>query len=909
MTGDNRIVAFGANEGTQPGAPSGFEQTGYGQSGFEQPAYGQPNLEDNATMAPPASGDGQAGQSYDAEYAWYESEQEPATADEPAGRRLRWLLPALAFASGLAWTAFFVFAQVGRLPVAPDAPAIAALISAWSAPVLLIGVVWLLFMRHSAREARRFGDVASMLSVQSRDLETRLVSVNRELSLAREFIAAQSRDLEALGRIAADRLSQNAETLRGLIADNGARVDSIGTVSRAALDNMEKLRGQLPVIASSAKDVTNNIGNAGRAAHAQLEDMIGGFNRLNEFGSASERQVSALRQAVEQALGEFSVRCDQLENLTDQRFAALNRRSEEFRTTLDVAEVEALAAMRTRISSLSAEIDGTRAQLDQHEAQSLISLRARLGALRDESDVVSRSLSDEQTRALAQWQADLAQLASDQATARQAIEAAQSAALSALAERLAAIEADTARVDGDIAQRAERIAMDAEARRMRMTTLEDDTAQRFAQTLAGIEARMADYQVTHRQHAEKAEERANALGNSLHTAEASTRQIVSDIHALEDEMGHRLTSLADRLNGARATLASTDVDISRLTDASLRLLELIQAGSKHAHEKLPEALAFSEDRLARTEARVDAMLDSLGRSAVNSDALSASIEISRERIVALATELSAAHGAAETRGATQAEALDTLRQSVEQIEATAERVSNQARDDLAAALREVAQAQSEAAASFETDAAARISSFADTLGEESVRAVDKAMRSRVAEISGQLEQAVAHASGVSREASGQLREQLAQVEQLLGNLEQRVAEARQQAQDQVDNDFARRAALITESLNSSAIDIATALSHDIADTSWAAYLRGDRGIFTRRAVSLLETGEARSIQQVYERDDAFREQVNRYIHDFEAILRQVLSTRDGNALGVTLLSSDMGKLYVALAQGIERLRG
>ena len=31
-------------------------------------------------------------------------------------------------------------------------------------------------------------------------------------------------------------------------------------------------------------------------------------------------------------------------------------------------------------------------------------------------------------------------------------------------------------------------------------------------------------------------------------------------------------------------------------------------------------------------------------------------------------------------------------------------------------------------------------------------------------------------------------------------------------------------------------------------------------------------------------------------------------TRDGHALSVTLLSSDMGKLYVALAQAIERLR-
>ena len=34
----------------------------------------------------------------------------------------------------------------------------------------------------------------------------------------------------------------------------------------------------------------------------------------------------------------------------------------------------------------------------------------------------------------------------------------------------------------------------------------------------------------------------------------------------------------------------------------------------------------------------------------------------------------------------------------------------------------------------------------------------------------------------------------------------------------------------------------------------------------------------------------------------------LLSTRDGGVMSVTLLSSDMGKLYVALAQAIERLR-
>ena len=153
-----------------------------------------------------------------------------------------------------------------------------------------------------------------------------------------------------------------------------------------------------------------------------------------------------------------------------------------------------------------------------------------------------------------------------------------------------------------------------------------------------------------------------------------------------------------------------------------------------------------------------------------------------------------------------------------------------------------------------------------------------------------------------------MRDQLAKVDELAGNLESRVARARERALEQVDNDFARRAALITESLNSNAIDIAKALSTDVSETAWASYLRGDRGIFTRRAVSLLENGEARSIQQLYEIEPEFREHVNRYVHDFEAMLRQMLSTRDGNSLGVTLLSSDMGKLYVALAQGIERLR-
>jgi hypothetical protein len=63
-----------------------------------------------------------------------------------------------------------------------------------------------------------------------------------------------------------------------------------------------------------------------------------------------------------------------------------------------------------------------------------------------------------------------------------------------------------------------------------------------------------------------------------------------------------------------------------------------------------------------------------------------------------------------------------------------------------------------------------------------------------------------------------------------------VAQARDKAQEKIDNDFTRRSALITEALNSHAIDIAKALDSDVSDTAWSAYLKGDRGIFSRRFV-------------------------------------------------------------------------
>src|SRR6185369_9089689 len=109
------------------------------------------------------------------------------------------------------------------------------------------------------------------------------------------------------------------------------------------------------------------------------------------------------------------------------------------------------------------------------------------------------------------------------------------------------------------------------------------------------------------------------------------------------------------------------------------------------------------------------------------------------------------------------------------------------------------------------------------------------------------------------------------------------------------------------SLQDSAIDISKSLSKDVGEKDWSAYLNGDKSLFARRAVRLLSSGDLRKVQAHYHDDPQFQEHVNRYVGDFEVMLQGILAGRSGNNLAIALLSSDVGKLYVALAQAIERL--
>jgi exonuclease VII large subunit len=254
------------------------------------------------------------------------------------------------------------------------------------------------------------------------------------------------------------------------------------------------------------------------------------------------------------------------------------------------------------------------------------------------------------------------------------------------------------------------------------------------------------------------------------------------------------------------------------------------------------------------------------------------------------------------------EQADALAAALNHTRSLIDQMTDDSNTKLVASLLRVRETTRQAAESSRRVLDEELAHVADRLTEQNRIALSQAVEAQIETINSAMQSAIQHNLALSEASTKKLTGQLAQLDEMAANLEQRLTEGRDSFEGLDDDSFARRMVLLTESLNSTAIDVAKIMSNDVTDTAWASYLKGDRGVFTRRAVRLLDAGEVRIIAAHYADDAEFREHVNRYIHDFEAMMRVLLSTRDGNAIGVTLLSSDVGKLYVALAQAIERLR-
>jgi len=506
-------------------------------------------------------------------------------------------------------------------------------------------------------------------------------------------------------------------------------------------------------------------------------------------------------------------------------------------------------------------------------------LAAHMARIESVSEVAGTRLEDAATRMTDAIDAALGRAAEAGDTARRNMDA-QGAAMLALVDqteaalvRTGASSADAiaARVD-DLTDRLESLGALLDSQSMTTMTLLDGVRD----GLDGIDTRFVTLD-------EGGIARADRLSAALAKLDAHTATLTGAL-----DTG---TRAADTLIARAETLmTSLDASVREIDETLPAAFDRLEAKSAAASVKVGEAAPLvtqierdastALDRLMEAESLIAKHRSALGE--LGSEAESHLVR-SQKAATDLLAEVKAAdettRALAEGVGAQLVEALVRVRE-------TAQSAADRAREAIAAVIPEAA------------------GKLSDSARESLARVITEQVQAHIADLATTAERAVETA----HKASDTLMRQMLTIAETSNSLDARIIEARTEIENSDRDNFARRVALLIESLNSTAIDVTKILASDVTDSAWAAYLRGDRGIFTRRAVRLLDSGEAREVLRHYEGDPEFREQVNRYIHDFEAMLRTILSTRDGSSLGVTLLSSDMGKLYVALAQSIERLR-
>lgn len=711
---------------------------------------------------------------------------------------LGWLLALLA----LGWIGFAVW-TMALTNMAPTLPEIASSIALVSAPLILLGLVWLIFGKTQRRETERFTRAVAMMRSESTALESILQIVTVRLEETHARLTDEAARLMALGDEASDRLGRVTHYLSKETATLDKKAEQLESAANMARVDIGVLLHDLPRAEEQARAVAEAMKDASFTAHAETGQLESQLSALVARGREADEVVGGAAQRLAAHL------------------ARIQSSTVTAATQLDEAATSMTNAVDDTMARTAEAVDAARASLEAQGQGMLAMIEHSRAALEQAGEESGRNLAQRLEAVSGQIQTLASHLAAQ--------DAASQTLVSGLGKGLA------------------------------------DLDQRFAAL----------------GHSGSAN--SEQLGNSIAHVREAVQHLYSEIGGGHDraaeligrahEMAEALAGITQQLQGdipdALARVEEQAGQTRSATESLAPMVEIIQVGALDAATQI----AAAEASIARQQGALDALLSQM-RSHV------ASIE----------------------------EQLRSLEEATTSADVAAGKMATDTGPELIEALIRVREAASQAAERARETIAAVIPQTASQLGEASQRAMSEAIAGTVEQQMNELALLSERATEAARQASERLTRQMLTIGESAAAVEARIDAARASREEQDAQGFSRRVALLIESLNSTAIDVTKLLSNEVTDSEWAAYLKGDRGVFTRRAVRLLDNAEAREIARHYEADHEFREQVNRYVHDFEAMLRRVLSEREGNALGVTILSSDMGKLYVALAQGIERLR-
>ena len=645
--------------------------------------------------------------------------------------------------------------------------------------------------------------------------------------------------------------------------------------------------------------------NAARAAIADarasqaaewLEHSAESLTRLEEQLAAATARMAEMEAPVASHSSAIAGVASALDSANDRLSATVAKAvsaSTDFAGAVPVAssQAEALSELMTRVDNQ------LRSQLAETETL-LASLYTRASEAEAEARAAAQASRGE-INALAQAsQSGLEAMASAAAQAREAVETPIGALNAAI---------DDAFTRTSLSVEQTRDAVHAQTSAMLASV---DQARTALAHIGGEGARELDERLANLQLL------ASKIEVSGRNAAALVDELGSRVESLETRLAAAIASNSEALSGLDARLAAANVTVAGFTaplgdaDAALAAVQLrLEAMDSEAGR----TIALFEAQLPAGESQVSALRGQIA-------GLEAQLANIKEQAATLAEPLETSSAtlndasnrltsARETLTATTDELADAIARAQEQMRAMEDdtsRLSLTASGDLIETFARVREVADNAAGAMRTALAGVILEAEEALDRAAISRTEAAFAAPIRDRIEELMELQGRAGESAQAAAERVAQRLVGLARTLSDVEAHVDAVETRAEVRIRNALGRRANGLIDSLQSSAIDLAKLLDYDIDDKTWADYAAGDASAVARRLAHGLDSGAGRQFVRHYTHDAEFRAEASRYLQEFESLVADVVPERGGEALGATLLSSTLGKLYLAIGQAAGR---
>jgi hypothetical protein len=618
-----------------------------------------------------------------------------------------------------------------------------------------------------------------------------------------------------------------------------------------AADSLEESESQMAGIVTRIDTLRQGLAGeleALAAATAALEAQSKTARALVADISAASATASEASQRLEAALPDAARHAEALRQsllATGSDAEAQARRTEA-------------AALRLTDNLASLSAGGTQAAAALSEA--LERLKGRAGEGRAQSDAAIRSVRAEADT--------LFELIENTAVAkREAMMRQGEAAAGQLQETYARLEAMAAAASDQLATRLKGLAAQADA----------------------IEARLKSQETTTESLAASGERAFQLLDARLQHSGETSRTTLDRLSTRIQEVGAMLAQLTAPLKDTQGATVELEAAVKGLRETSMQTIDVLG-------ETLP-ARTVEASRAAETlSAELMQLVGAIDSAHVKAAALAAPIAESRAALEAASEGYAQQRTAIEAAGQALVVELEQARQLISEVEEQTRDTSLSAASRLVDAMTRVREVATQTTGTMREMLDGVLQEARESLATAADEAMRKSFAEPIAEKAREAEAAAA--SAAERTASS-----MAALASTLKLLEDRSSDRLGAFEVAQQEDLRAAASLLTDRLATAAVSLGTALGRPMDDADWAQWRKGERSLFNRRALTLLDKREAKELRGLLQSDPEFRKAAIDYTAGFDALIRRFEGSAPG--LAMALQGSDQGRLAAALSEALE----